>query len=99
MQFRGRNSTFRSRGDRSGGAYEAESGGLESARDAAKRLHVRPWINLQKLSTKMSHSAAEWHHHRVRFDGLTQVVEVDYRDPREWTRIVRWCPNLLRNLK
>lgn len=90
MKFRqGHGSTFASGADRSGGALGAEAGGLESAKDAARRLHIRPWAALNKYSGSLPFTAAdEWHHVRTRVDGLSRVVRVDYREPDEWDRIV-----------
>ena len=86
-------STFRSKADRSGGAIEAEGAGMESAKDAARRLKIRPWIALQRFSADLQDRCdnhyTEDHHLRVRLNGCSQVAPVDYRRPSEWNAVAR----------
>lgn len=87
MQFRkGQGTTFRSGGNRSGGAYGAESRGLESSRDAAKRLRTTR-TRLEDAETE-GLAIARWrfeqHHHNLR----SGVVLVDYRTPQCWDAII-----------
>ena len=84
---KGQGTTFASGTDRSGGALRAEYGGLESARDAARRLSIRPWRLLeaagQLIGGEWSETAGEWHHQRI----SSRVVDVDYREADEWNSI------------
>ena len=94
-------STFKSKQDRSSGAIDAEYRNLESAKDAAKRLHIRPWYVLQKagyfFESKIEEDdpdlfeefedGYEWHHMRIRGRLGTFVEEVDYRSTEHWDLI------------
>lgn len=84
---KGYGTTFQSGADRSGGALRAESGGLESAIDAARRLKLRPWTKLAMAEDmyEREYSPSESHHVRTR----AGVVEVAYRLPEDWDAIAK----------
>lgn len=91
MLFRkGQGTTFRSGADRSGGALRAESVGLESAIDAARRLKIRPWKRLHDaydaadLASERSPFILEQHHIRTK----AGVEYVMYARPEEWDALM-----------
>ena len=68
---------------KSRGAIRAEMHGLESARDASRRLKLKSWRVLEAFADQiasLSDRSSEYHHERPG----RWTIEVDYRKPKSW---------------